>query len=122
MDKIVEIANFYQADEAEMFASLLRAEGIACYVRNGYSNRILQGYVDIGARVEVLDRDVPRALKIMEDGGFMHPEEEDDKPTALSRFIPFLRNISFGQQIALFILLIAFILALLIYINSYLTA
>ena len=42
--------------------ALLRSEGIECYLRNELSSQIMAGYVDVGgARVEILESDVPRA-------------------------------------------------------------
>lgn len=38
----------------------------------------MAGYVDVGgARVEILESDVPRAMKIMEEGGYDLPREDE---------------------------------------------
>ena len=66
MDKIVEIARFTYPADAQPLMALLRSEGIECYLRNELSSQIMAGYVDVGgARVEILESDVPRAMKIM---------------------------------------------------------
>ena len=71
MDKIVEIARFTYPADAQPLMALLRSEGIECYLRNELSSQIMAGYVDVGgARVEILESDVPRAMKIMEEGGY----------------------------------------------------
>ena len=76
MDKIVEIARFTYPADAQPLMALLRSEGIECYLRNELSSQIMAGYVDVGgARVEILESDVPRAMKIMEDGGYDLPRE-----------------------------------------------
>ena len=65
MDKIVEIARFTYPADAQPLMALLRSEGIECYLRNELSSQIMAGYVDVGgARVEILESDVPRAMKL----------------------------------------------------------
>ena len=77
MDKIVEIARFTYPADAQPLMALLRSEGIECYLRNELSSQIMAGYVDVGgARVEILECDVPRAMKIMEEGGYDLPRED----------------------------------------------
>jgi len=127
MDKIIEIANFQQPEKAELLASLLKAEGIECYVRNEVSSRVLRGYADIGARVEVLENDVPQALAIMENAGYPLPDKDmeieyEEGDTGLARRIPVLRNFSFEKQLIIIIGLIIGLVALIIYLQSYLSA
>lgn len=126
MDKIVEIANFQQPEKAELLASLLRAEGIECYVRNEISSRVLRGYADIGARVEILDKDIPSALEIMKNAGYTLPDEEIEAPgkdeTGLVRHIPILRNLSLEKQLVIVIGLILGLIAVMIYLQSYFSA
>lgn len=75
-DRIVEIARFMQTTEAEMLVNLLKSEGIESYVRDGISSRVLFGRADIGgAKVELLEKDVPRAAEIMKDHGYEYPAE-----------------------------------------------
>jgi hypothetical protein len=126
MEKMVEIANFQRAIDAEILVSLLKSAGIACYVRNEVSNRILAG-VDIGARVELLENDVPRALEIMKANGYLLPDGEEwtentGSHTGLARYIPFLRNFSLEKQIVILIVLTGGLLALFIYIGSCLSS
>ncbi|MDR1332096.1 MAG: DUF2007 domain-containing protein [Tannerella sp.] len=125
MDCIVEIANFQLTNQAEVLASLLRSEGISCYVRNGVSSNVFGGGVDIGAKVELLENDVPRALEIMKAYNYSLPDEilltdyEGDS-TKLANRIPFLRKFSFETQIAILIVLVLGLLALMIYIYTFL--
>ena len=82
-DKMVEIARFQYPAEAQTLIALLRSEDIECYLRNEYSSQLMAGYIDVGgARVEVLESDVPRALEVMEAGGYDIPaeDEEPDRP------------------------------------------
>ena len=75
-DKIIEIARFESTAEAEMLVSLLKSEGIDCYVRDGLSSRTMFGYVDIGgAKVDLLSKDARRALKVMKDHDYEISEE-----------------------------------------------
>ena len=65
-DKIVEIARFYEPEAAQMIESLLKSEGVNCYLRNEYTSRI-QYPVNVGGiRIELLESEVPRAKKILE--------------------------------------------------------
>lgn len=127
-DKIVEIARFTYTSEAQTLMALLRSEGIDCYLRNEISNQLMAGYVDIGgARVEILEKDVPHALEVMEAGGYEVPSEdaeaeEIDKVAGWTRHIPFLRKYPLEKQIIIFFILIAVLLALLIYAGSLFSA
>ena len=126
MGKIVEIANFQQADRAEVLASVLRSEGIECYVHNEVSARTFGGLIDIGARVEVLESDVSRALEIIEIGGFFSQEtdpneslpcnqqEAEVKNSSLSKF-------SLEKQMTIILVLLAGLIALILYLGTFLS-
>lgn len=83
------------------------------------------GYVDIGgARVEILESDVSRAMLIMEEGGYDIPKE-DEEPEQIkavagwTRHIPFLRNLALEKQIIIFFVIIAIFLGLLIFMGTF---
>ena len=123
MDKIVEIARFTYPSEAQTLMALLRAEGIECYLRNELTSQIMAGYVDVGgARIEVLEKDVPRALEILKAGGYARFEDKRDKPVeqvaGLARHIPFLRKYTTEKQIMILFVFVAVLLASLIYVGS----
>ena len=124
MDKMVEIARFQYPAEAQTLMALLKSEGIECYLRNEYSTQVMAGYVDVGgARVEILESNVPHALEVMEAGGYDIPTE-DEEPEQIravagwARHIPFLRNYSLEKQIVVLFVIIAVFLALLIFFGS----
>lgn len=124
MDKMVEIARFQYPAEAQTLMALLKLEGIECYLRNEYSTQVMAGYVDVGgARVEILESNVPHALEVMEAGGYDIPTE-DEEPEQIravagwARHIPFLRNYSLEKQIVILFVIIAVFLALLIFFGS----
>lgn len=124
MDKIVEIARFTYPAEAQTLMALLKSEGIECYLRNEITTQLMAGYVDVGgARVEILESDVPRALEIMKAGGYDLPTEDEEaeqiqKVAGWTRHIPFLRNYPLEKQIIFFFILIAVLLAVFIYLAS----
>lgn len=127
MNKIIEIANFQQPEKAELLASLLRSEGIECFMPNEVSSHVLRGYLDVGARVEILEKDLVLALDIMKNAGYALPGENEEteykeNDTGFFRRIPVLKNLSFEKQIIIIIGLILGILALLIYLQSYFSA
>ena len=100
MDKIVEIARFTYPADAQPLMALLRSEGIECYLRNELSSQIMAGYVDVGgARVEILESDVPRAMKIMEEGGYDLPRE-DEQAEPVEQVAGFARH-PFSTKISL---------------------
>jgi hypothetical protein len=74
-DKMIEIARFQQATDAEILASLLRSEGVECCVRNGLSSSAMFGNESGGAKVELLEKDALRAAEIMKDHGYEAPAE-----------------------------------------------
>lgn len=103
-DKIVEIARFYEPEAAQMIESLLKSEGVNCYLRNEYTSRI-QYPVNVGGiRIELLESEVPRAKEILEANGYEFPkeDEEDEQLQAVSgwvRHVPFLRHLPLEKQI-----------------------
>lgn len=123
-DKIVEIARFQQPAEAQTLIALLKSEGIECYLRNELSSQLMAGYLDVGgARIEILESDVARALEVMEAGGYDIPSEDEDADQiqtvgGWTRHIPFLRNFALEKQIVIFFMIIAIFLALLIFFGS----
>jgi len=125
-ERMVEIARFTYPSEAQTLVALLKSEGIDCYIRNEVSSQIMAGYVDIGgARVELLESEVPRALEVMRDNGYSIPDEgeqpEQIKTVASwTKQIPFLRNLSLEKQILFLFIIIAVFIAILIYANSFL--
>lgn len=124
MDNMVEIARFQYPADAQTLMSLLRSEGIECYLRNEISSQIMGGYVDIGgARVEILESDVPRAMLIMEEGGYAIPKENEEPEqiktvAGWTRHIPFLRSYPLEKQIIILFAIIAIFLGLLIYLGT----
>ncbi|WP_309568360.1 putative signal transducing protein [Parabacteroides faecis] len=124
MDKMVEIARFQTPAEAQTLMALLKSEGIECYLRNEYSSQLFASYVDVGgARVEILESDVPEALEIMKAGGYDIPEEDEEAEqiqvvAGWARHIPFLRNYTLGKQIVILFVIIAVLLVLLIFFGS----
>lgn len=123
-DKMVEIARFQQPAEAQTLIALLKSEGIECYLRNEISSQLMAGYLDVGgARVEILESDVPLALEVMEAGGYDIPSEDEQAEqiqtvAGWARHIPFLRNLALEKQIVIFLVIIAVFLALLIFFSS----
>lgn len=124
MDKMVEIARFQYPAEAQTLIALLKSEGIECYLRNEYTSQLYASYVDVGgARVEILESDVPEALEIMKVGGYDIPEEDEEAEqiqvvAGWVRHIPFLRNYTLEKQIVILFVIIAVLLVLLIFFGS----
>lgn len=124
MDKMVEIARFQYPAEAQTLIALLKSEGIECYLRNEYTSQLYASYVDVGgARVEILESDVPEALEIMKAGGYDIPEEDEEAEqiqvvAGWARHIPFLRNCTLEKQIVILFVIIAVLLVLLIFFGS----
>lgn len=121
MDNMVEVARFTRPTDAHALASLLQSEGIECYVRNELTSQTL-GMIDLGGvRVELLESDVQRALQVMLDNGYEIPRE-DEQPeeiktvSGIARQFPFLRRFSPEKQIILLFLLVAVLLAALLFL------
>ena len=84
-DKIVEIARFYEPEAAQMIESLLKSEGVNCYLRNEYTSRI-QYPVNVGGiRIELLESEVPRAKEILEANRFRLGTPRSVPPTSAPR-------------------------------------
>jgi len=75
---MVVLARFHHGSEAEMLANLLKSEGIDCYVRDGYIHQIY-GDIDLGGvKVELLEKDLPRATEIMKEFGYLNNGEAEE--------------------------------------------
>lgn len=77
-DKIVEIARFYEPEKAQILESLLKSEGIKCYLRNEYTSQVMYPANMGGIRIELLESEVPRAMEILEANGYELPEEGEE--------------------------------------------
>lgn len=123
-DKMVEIARFQYPAEAQTLVALLKSEGIDCYIRNEISTQVMAGYVDVGgARVELLESEVPHALEVMTANGYEIPNENEEPEqiktvAGWARHIPFLKNLSIEKQIFFLFAIIAICIGLLIFISS----
>lgn len=123
-ERMVEIARFSKVDQARMLVSLLQSEDIDCYINNEYTTQVFAGLADMGgARVEVLESDVKRAMEVMEANGYEIPGEDElpDQVQTVSnwtRHIPFLRNLPLEKQILFFFILIAVCLTVLVYASK----
>lgn len=88
----------------------------------------MAGYVDIGgARLEILESDVPRAMEIMQEGGYDIPEENEESEqiktvASWAKHIPYLRNYSLEKQIIILFVFIALMLTLVIYLGSFVSS
>ena len=102
-DKIVEIARFYEPEAAQMIESLLKSEGIKCYLRNEYTSQVMYPANMGGIRIELLENEVPRAMEILEANGYE---------------FPFFRHLPLEKQIIVLFILVAVFLALVIYFGS----
>jgi len=119
MGKIVEIANFQQIERAEMLANLLQSEGIDCYIRNKVSSNFFGGLIDVGARIELLESNLPRALEIMEDYGYLQSEEENLPQSPPKEGA--LRKFSLEKQMIIILVLLCGLVALIVFLGSYLS-
>ena len=99
-DKIVEIARFYEPEAAQMIESLLKSEGVNCYLRNEYTSRIQYPANVGGIRIELLESEQLQAVS-----GWV-------------RHVPFLRHLPLEKQIIVLFILVAVFLALVIYFGS----
>ncbi|MDR1258751.1 MAG: DUF2007 domain-containing protein [Tannerellaceae bacterium] len=121
-DKIVEIARFRFPAEAYTLMATLRSEGIDCYLRNEYSSGIA-GYPIGGARVEIMESDVVRAMEVMEAGGYEIPAVDEipkqiTTVTGWAGRIPLLRKLPLEMQIFVFFIIIAVCIGLLIWLGT----
>ena len=75
---MVELTRFTKVSEAEILANLLQSEGIDCYVRDGSMNQIYNGLDLGGVKVELLDKDLERAMEIMKAYGYTSSDDNAD--------------------------------------------
>ena len=84
----------------------------------------MAGYVDVGAHGwRFWKATFPRAMKIMEEGGYDLPREDEqaepvEQVAGFARHIPFLRKYPLEKQIMILFVIIAVFLALVIYFGS----
>lgn len=124
MDKVIEIARFGYVDEAQQLVDLLHAEGIEASIRNETMSSLFPGINNIGEpSVDILEKDIQRALEVMKDAGYEIPTGKEGLEglktvSGFMRHIPILNKLPFEKQIWAFF----FILIVLIFILAMLTA
>jgi hypothetical protein len=122
-DKMIEIARFQLAANAEMLASLLQSEGINCYVRDGLSSNLLFGKEMGRAKVELLEKDALRATEIMKDHGYEIPEgliesfSSENLPQENPDYERSKKRLS--KTMTIIIVLIVLLFGLLVFLNKY---
>ena len=122
-DKLVEIARFQYPSEAQTLMSLLRSEGIDCYLNGELTNQVLGSMIDVGGmRLEILASEVKHAMQVMQDGGYPFPAEDPEtqqieEVAGFTKHIPVLRKLPLEKQIIVMILVIALLLGLFIAIG-----
>lgn len=123
-DKMVEIAQFSYPSDAQTLMALLRSEGIECYLRNELTTQIMAGYADVGgARVEILEKDLPEALKIMQEGGYPLPQGNPEQSNPLIKWmnkVPLLKGKPVEKQLLYGLIILAALLALILYLGVFL--
>lgn len=128
VQRFVEVARFNYPADAQILMSILRSEHIECYLRNEISSQVMGGMVDIGgARVEIAEEDVQRALDIMQASGYKIPDENEvvtpiEKQTGWTRFLPCIGKLAFEKQLFILLLIVAIFLGLLVYLGSLLSS
>ncbi|GHU55183.1 hypothetical protein FACS189411_03160 [Bacteroidia bacterium] len=122
-EKMVEIARFTRAQEANNLINLLLSEGINSCKRNEIMTQVM-GIIDVGGvRVEVLESDVPQTMEVMIAAGYDIPEENEQPDqikavTGWTSHIPILRAFSLEAQIMILFVLVAICLGLLVYFGT----
>ena len=106
-----------------MIESLLKSEGIKCYLRNEYTSQVMYPANMGGIRIELLESEVPRAMEILEANGYEFPKEDEEAEqiqvvSGWTRHVPFLRHLPLEKQIIVLFILVAVFLALVIYFGS----
>ncbi|MCD8178176.1 MAG: DUF2007 domain-containing protein [Tannerellaceae bacterium] len=69
-EKIVEVARFQFPADAFTLLSFLQSEGIECYLRNENTAQLLSHMDTGGARLEVFEKDVPKVVELIKEGGY----------------------------------------------------
>ena len=81
-DKMVVLRRFRQFSEANMLANLLQAEGVACYVRDNVTHQIFGDIDFVSVKIELLEKDLPRAEEIMKAYGYTLSDDQPDNVSA----------------------------------------
>lgn len=119
MDKMVAIAQFTYPADAQILISLLKSEGIDCYLRNELTARLLYGYADVGGvYLEILEKDLPEALRIMKNGGYELPSGNVGWASDLKKFmdkLPLFKGQKLEKQLLGWIIVLALLLAVVFY-------
>lgn len=123
MDRMVEIAVFSYPADAQTLMALLRSEGIECFLRNELTTQIMAGYVDVGgARLEILEKDLPHAIEIMRENGYPLPSDGTKEYTRRLKLLdicfPFLKKQRPEVRILVAFASVAVVLALAIFALS----
>lgn len=97
----------------------MKSEGIDCYLRNELTARLLYGYADVGGvYLEILEKDLPEALRIMKNGGYELPSGNVGWASDLKKFmdkLPLFKGQKLEKQLLGWIIVLALLLAVVFY-------
>lgn len=116
-DKMIEIKRFTSSSDAEILVSLLKSEGIDCYVRDANTGQIYGGIAFGGAKVELLEKDLPRAQEIMKDFGYLDSENNKEEDNEIANYRRQKEKRS--RMLTIFCFLIIVLVVVIIYLNKY---
>ena len=77
-EKIITIYTFTFAHEVAIVRGRLESEGIACFAQDELTLQVSPFYSNAigGIKLQVLERDVPRAVEILKEAGYLNDDNE----------------------------------------------
>ena len=87
MDSFITIKTFTYPIDLAVIRGRLEAEGIDCFAKDelvAQANPFLSNAIG-GIKLQVRQRDLPRAIEILEEGGYL--KESDFRPTPLHTWL-----------------------------------
>ena len=129
MDNFVTIKTFTYPIDLAVIRGRLEAEGIDCFAKDelvAQANPFLSNAIG-GIKLQVRQRDLPKAIEILEEGGYL--KESDFRPTPLftkldnATFkLPFLRGLPMELRVLVIVGVSLFVILVAVYFATLPTA
>jgi hypothetical protein len=75
-EKLITILTFEFAHEAPIVKGKLESEGIPCFLKDELTAQVAPFYSNAigGVKLQVIESDVPQAIEILKEGGYIKDE------------------------------------------------
>lgn len=80
MENLITLISFSNSTDFELVKSYLESEGIECFGKDEITNRTYFSNVNGGAKLQVKEEQLDKAIQILTEKGYIKPEDFELSP------------------------------------------